>query len=94
MKKLLFSLFFVGQAAIVFAQEPIRVKSDNVNLYRQPSSQAQVIKVLSSTDDVMLIRRFNSQWSIVQAGNETGYLHNSRYPNPNSKPVLASEAQK
>lgn len=94
MKKLLLSLICVAQAAVVFAQEPIKLKTDNVNLYRQPSRSAEVMKVLSSTEDVMLVRRFDNQWSIVQAGAETGYIHNSRIPRPTNKPVPASAAQK
>lgn len=94
MKKLLLTFAFIAQAAFVFAQEPIRVKADNVKLYRQPDSKAEVMKVINSTEDVMLVRKFDNQWSIVQAGAETGYIHNSRLPKLKNKPVLAASAQK
>jgi hypothetical protein len=95
MKKLLLSLALVCQVAFVFAQEPIRLKTDKVKLYRQPSNQAEVMKVLNSTEDVMLIRKFDTQWSIVQAGSETGYIHNSRLPKLKHQPAShAAAAQK
>ncbi len=94
MKKLLLSFFLIAQGVIVMAQEPIRVKTNNVKLYRQPSNQAEVMKIINNTEDVMLVRKFNDQWSIVQAGAETGYIHNSRIPRSVSKPVPAANAQK
>ena len=44
--------------------------------------------------DNMLVRKFNNEWSIVQAGAETGYIHNSRVPNLRNKPVPAAAALK
>ena len=94
MKKLLLSLALLFQVTFVFAQEPIRVKTNNVKLYRQPTNQAEVIKVLNNTEDVLLIRKFDTQWSIVQAGTETGYIHNSRLPRIKNQPAPAAAAQK
>ena len=94
MKKLLLSFVLVAQAVIVFAQEPIKLKVDNVKLYRQPTNEAPVIKVLNTTEDVMLVRKFNNQWSMVQAGSETGYVHNSRLAKIKNKQVSAASAQK
>ena len=94
MKKLLLSLALLFQVAFVFAQEPIRLKTDKVKLYRQPTNQAEVIKVLNTTEDVVLIRKFDMQWSIVQAGAETGYVHNSRLPKLKDQPAPAAAAQK
>ena len=94
MKKLLLSLALVFQVAFVFAQEPIRVKTNNVKLYRQPSNQSEVMKVLHSTEDVLLVRKFDAQWSIVQAGSETGYIHNSRLPKLKNQTSPVAAAQK
>ena len=94
MKKLLLSLALLFQVAFVFAQEPIRLKTDKVKLYRQPTNQSEVMKVLNSTEDVLLIRKFDTQWSIVQAGAETGYIHNSRLPKIKNQPASAAAAQK
>ena len=95
MKKLLLSLALLFQVAFVFAQEPIRLKTDKVKLYRQPTNQSEVMKVLNTTEDVVLIRKFDTQWSIVQAGAETGYIHNSRLPKIKNQPAsTAAAAQK
>ena len=95
MKKILLSFVLVAQAIVVFAQEPIKLKVDNVKLYRQPTNEAPVIKVINTTEDVMLVRKFNAQWSLVQAGAETGYVHNSRLAKIKNKPVsTAAAAQK
>ena len=93
MKKLLLSLALLFQVAFVFAQEPIRVKTDKVKLYRQPNNQSEVLKVLNSTEDVILVRRFDAQWSIIQAGAETGYIHNSRLPKIKNQPAPVAAAQ-
>ena len=94
MKKLLLSLALLFQVAFVFAQEPVRLKTDKVKLYRQPNNQAEVLKVLNTTEDVVLIRKFDQQWSIVQAGAETGYVHNSRLPKLKNQPAPTAAAQK
>ena len=94
MKKLLLSLALLFQVAFVFAQEPIRVKTDNVKLYRQPTNKSEVMKVLNSTEDVLLVRKFDTQWSIVQAGAETGYIHNSRLPKLKNQPAPVAASQK
>lgn len=93
MKKLLLSLALLFQIAFVFAQQPVRVKNDNVKLYRQPNSKGEVMKVLTSTEDVILVRKFDAQWSIVQAGAETGYVHNSRLPKLKNQPAPVAAAQ-
>jgi len=80
MKKLFFAFALTLQAAFVLANEPVKLKSDNVNLYRQPSNKGEVVKVLNSTEDVMLVRKFNADWSIVTAGAESGYIHNVHLP--------------
>jgi hypothetical protein len=94
MKKLLLSLALLVQVAFVFAQEPIRLKTDKVKLYRQPTNLSEVMKVLNTTEDVVVIRKFNQQWSIVQVGAETGYIHNSRIPRVNLQSAPASASQK
>lgn len=93
MKKLFFAFALSLQAVAVFAQTPVKLKSDNVNLYRQPDRNGEVIKVLNSTEDVLLVRKFNADWSIVTAGTESGYIHNSRLPKLKKQPVTATAAQ-
>ena len=93
MKKLLIASALFLQAAFVMAQEPVKLKSENVSLYRQPSTGAQVVKTLGTSDEVMVVRRFNAKWSIVQAGSETGYIHNSHLPKLKKQPVAETAAR-
>ena len=93
MKKLILAFALSLQTAFVFAQEPVKLKSDNVNLYRQPTNKGEVIKVLNSTEDVMLVRKFNADWSIVTVGSESGYIHNTHLPKIKKQPVTATAAK-
>jgi uncharacterized protein YgiM (DUF1202 family) len=93
MKKLFLSFALSLQIAAVFAQTPVKLKSDNVNLYRQPTSKGEVIKVLNSTEDVVLVRKFNADWSIVTVGTESGYVHNTYLPKIKKQPVSATAAK-
>jgi SH3-like domain-containing protein len=93
MKKLLLATALLVQAAFVMAQEPVKLKSENVNLYRQPSHGAEVVKILGTSDEVVVVRRFDAKWSIVQAGSETGYVHNTHLPKFKKQPVAATVKQ-
>lgn len=93
MKKLFFVFALLVQTTFVFAQEPVKLKSDNVNLYRQPTTKGEVIKVLNSTEDVLVVRRFDASWSIVTAGTESGYIHNTHLPKIKKQPVTATAAK-
>ena len=93
MKKLFVAFALSLQAAFAFAQEPVKLKSDNVNLYRQPNNKGEVIKVLNSTEDVMLVRKFDAKWSIVTVGAESGYIHNTHLPKIKKQPVTATAAK-
>jgi uncharacterized protein YgiM (DUF1202 family) len=93
MKKSLLAVAFLAQVLFVSAQVPGRVKSDNVNLYRQPGKQADVVRILNTTDEVMVVRKFNSQWTIVQVGTETGYIHNANLAKMKKQQVTESTAK-
>ncbi|MDX5444138.1 MAG: hypothetical protein LPJ89_10190 [Hymenobacteraceae bacterium] len=54
------------------------INKNNVKMYRQPGFEADVIKVLNQSEEVVYLRRLNSTWSIVKSGNEVGYVLNSR----------------
>lgn len=93
MKKSLLAIALLTQVIVVTAQVPSRVKSDNVNLYKQPGTKAEVVKLVNSTDEVMVVRKFNSQWSIVQVGAESGYIHNSHLAKLKKQQVTESTAK-
>jgi len=93
MKKSLLAVALLAQVLFVSAQVPGRVKSDNVNLYRQPGKKADVVKVLNSNDEVMVIRKFNDHWSIVQVGTETGYIVTANLAKMKKQQVTESTAK-
>jgi hypothetical protein len=78
MKKTVIMLAILVQTVFVFAQQPAKIKTDGVNMYRQPGKTAEVMKIVNTTDEVLLVRKFDSQWSIVTVAGETGYIHNTR----------------
>lgn len=94
MKKVFFTLVFAAQFSFVMAQDLARIKSNNVNFYRQPSSKAEVIKTVNPADAVTVVRKFNAEWSIVTVGTETGYIHNSNLGKMKKQSTSMAAAQK
>jgi uncharacterized protein YgiM (DUF1202 family) len=87
MKKLLFIFAFLVQALIVAATpHPApaysRVSAENVKMYRQAGTSTQVLRSLKSTDEVMMVRKHNSIWSIVNVEGQVGYVLTSELTRP------------
>jgi uncharacterized protein YgiM (DUF1202 family) len=87
MKKLLFILAFLVQTLVVTAaSHPApaysRVSAENVKMYSQAGTSTQVLRSLKSTDAVMVIRRHNSNWSIVNVEGQVGYVLTSELTRP------------
>ena len=82
MKKSILMLAFLVQSVYVMAQDPIvvKLKSDNVTMYRQPGRTAEVVKSIGQNEDVTVVRKFNADWSIVTVNGETGYISNMHLP--------------
>lgn len=72
MKKELLSLAILLQVVVASAHK----KSNNAKLtvYKQPSKEMPVVKVISESDRVVVVRSFNEKWSIVTVNNEVGYM--------------------
>ena len=83
------TLLVSAQTIMLLAQTPAKVKSDNVKMYRQPGVTAEVIKMVNTSDEVSVIRKFNSAWSVVTVGGETGYIHNTNLPKVKKASVSA-----
>lgn len=60
-------------------------KYNNVNLRKEPSTDAEVIEKLKLNTEVTILEKVDSEWSKVKAGNNTGYI---------SQDLLSSEKQK
>lgn len=90
MKKLLFILALLVQTLVVSAATPdlkpkvsiSRITGENVKMYRQPGTAAEVILSLNNSEEVELIRRHNARWSIVSVAGKTGYVLTSELSAP------------
>lgn len=87
MKKLLFILAFLVPTLVVTATPnpagPLsRALAENVKMYRQPGTSTELLRSLKSTDEVLVIRKHNSNWSIVTVEGQTGYVLTSELTQP------------
>jgi uncharacterized protein YgiM (DUF1202 family) len=88
MKKLLLILAFLIQTLVVSAAAPqpksdvSRVSIENVKMYGQAGTSAEVLRSLKSTDEVLVIRKHNSNWSIVSVEGPVGYVLTSELSQP------------
>lgn len=90
MKKLLFILTLLVQTLLVSAATPnfkpkvsvSRISVENVKMYRQPGTSAEVLVSLKSSDEVVLIRKHNANWSIVNVAGRIGYVLTSELTAP------------
>ena len=87
MKKIIFSLAILFQSVFVFAdgQATARAHYDNVKMYRQPGTSTEVVKALKSSDELVVVRKYNNYWSIVTVDGEVGYVLTSELVQPKAK---------
>ncbi len=76
MKKIIFSLALLFQTVFSFAngQNTAHAHYDNVKMYRQPGTSTEVLKALKSGDEIVVVRRYNSHWTIVTVDGQVGYV--------------------
>lgn len=77
MKKLLFTLALVINAALVFATDEkmiVRATANNVKMYRQAGTSSPIVKSLKSSDEIVVIRKHNANWTLVTLDGEVGYV--------------------
>ena len=78
MKKLIFTLALLMQTAFVFAftgpQQIAQAKVNDVKMYRQSGTSTEVLKSLQSTDEVLIVRKHNENWTIVTVDGQAGYV--------------------
>ena len=72
MKKALFTLAIALQVFAAAAHK--KTGEQELTVYKQPSKNTPVVKVISETDEVTLVRPFNNKWSIVTINKEVGYI--------------------
>jgi len=75
MKKLLFTLALLINTVLAFAtngQTIARATADNVKMYRHGTS-SEIVKSLSNTDNLVVIRQHNANWTLVSLNDKVGY---------------------
>jgi hypothetical protein len=90
MKKTLLLLVLLIQTLIVSAFTPDpdlktairRATRENVKVYRQASTSTEALWSLKSNDEVKVIRRHNSIWSLVSVNDQVGYVLTSEIYKP------------
>jgi hypothetical protein len=79
MKKLTFLFALIMSSSFVFAGTDqgttlARASYENTKMYRQPGTSTEILKSLKSTDELVVIRKHNAQWTIVTVGSQVGYV--------------------
>jgi hypothetical protein len=79
MKKFIFVFALILQSAFVFASNDqgtqlARANYENTKMYRQAGTSTEVLKSLKGTDDLVVIRKHNAQWTIVTVDGQVGYV--------------------
>ena len=72
MKKLLFTLAILFQVVVASAHK--KTNDPELTVYKQPSKESEVVKVITDSDSVATIRTFNNKWTIVTINKEVGYI--------------------
>jgi uncharacterized protein YgiM (DUF1202 family) len=89
MKKLIFTFALLVQTAFVFAADNntnvVNARYENVKMYRQPGTSTEIIRSLKATDEVVLVRKFNANWSIITINEEVGYVLTSELEKPKAE---------
>jgi uncharacterized protein YgiM (DUF1202 family) len=81
------------QAVAIAAQGPTsRVNADKVKMYRQPDAKGEVMRLLGPEDDIVVMRKQNQEWSLVQIDGEGGYVLNSYLKAKKAKKATAAKA--
>ena len=80
MKKIIFTFALLINTVLVFAkpgQQLAQATADNVKMYRQAGTSTQELMSLKSTDEVVVIRKHNANWTIVTINGQVGYVLSS-----------------
>lgn len=78
MKKSIFTFALLMQTVFVFAftgpTQIAQAKVDNVKMYRQAATSTEILKALHSSDEVVIVRKHNANWTIVTVNDQVGYV--------------------
>ncbi|QMU28904.1 hypothetical protein [Adhaeribacter radiodurans] len=91
MKKAILSLAILFQVVVASANN--KGGNQELTVYKQPSKETEILKVLSETDEVALVRPFNNRWSIVTVNKEVGYMSSFQLSQYNKQQRAAAIAK-
>ena len=79
MKLLILSFALLVQFGFVMAQDNkpgmlVEAKYNQAKVFQQPGTSTAIIETLTITDQVELIRRWNSHWAQVKVNGKVGYM--------------------
>ena len=78
MKKLALIFAFLLQTAFLFATDQENSTAvalyDNVKMYSQPGTSTEVVKALKNSEELFVVRKHNTNWTIVQVDGKVGYV--------------------
>lgn len=79
MKKLIFAFALLIQTTFVFASNNkpevlANARYENVKMYLQPGTSTPVLKSLKSTEELVVVRKYNQYWTIVMLGDQAGFV--------------------
>ncbi|GEO06981.1 hypothetical protein AAE02nite_46450 [Adhaeribacter aerolatus] len=86
MKKIILTLVLLAPTVFGFATDRQAVTAstryENSKMYRQPGTSTEVLKALKSADEIVVVRRYNSSWSIVTVDGQVGYVLTAELAQP------------
>jgi hypothetical protein len=97
MKKIILTLALIAPAAFGFATDHQAVTAsaryENSKMYRQPGTSTEVLKSLQGSDELIVVRRYNSHWTIVTVDGQVGYVLTAELGKPqvNKTSVIAKK---
>ena len=79
MKNLIFLFALLLSSSFAFAAAGqgttlAHANYENTKMYRQAGTSSELLKSLKSTDELVVIRKHNAQWSIVTVDGQVGYV--------------------
>lgn len=78
MKKVVFTLALMFQIGFAMAGNKtnlvVQVRQDNVKMFQQAGTSTAILTTINTTDRVEFIRKFNSNWALVEVNGKTGYV--------------------
>jgi hypothetical protein len=86
MKKIILTLALAAQTAFGFADGhqvvTASARYEHSKMYRQPGTSTEVLKALKSSDEIVVVRRYNSHWTIVTVNGQVGYMLTAELSKP------------